>query len=78
MLAAICALAALLCRRELGTYITQGWKAYGISKKILLLLLIVLWAFFTSRGYIHYDSDLYHGQSIPPPAISRLSILFIL
>ncbi len=64
VLAAICALAALLCRRELGTYITQGWKAYGISKKILLLLLIVLWAFFTSRGYIHYDSDLYHGQSI--------------
>jgi len=29
-----------------------------------VILLIGLWAFFTSRGYIHYDSDLYHGQSI--------------
>ena len=64
LLAAICAVAAFLCRREMRAYITGGWKAYGISKKILLLALIVLWAFFTSRGYIHYDSDLYHGQSI--------------
>lgn len=64
LLVAICVIAAVLCRRELREYISQGWKAYGISKKILLLALIVLWAFFTSRGYIHYDSDLYHGQSI--------------
>lgn len=64
LLVAICVIAAVLCRRELREYISQGWKAHGISKKILLLALIVLWAFFTSRGYIHYDSDLYHGQSI--------------
>ncbi len=64
LLTAVCAVAAFLCRREMAEYIARGWKAYGISKKILLLALILLWAFFTSRGYIHYDSDLYHGQSI--------------
>lgn len=64
LLAAICAAIVFLCRREMGTYLTQGWKAYSISKKILLLALVVLWAFFTSRGYIHYDSDLYHAQNI--------------
>lgn len=26
--------------------------------------LFLLWGYFTSRGYIHYDSDLYHAQSI--------------
>lgn len=31
---------------------------------IVTAVLFVLWAYFSSRGYIHYDSDLYHGQSI--------------
>ncbi len=33
-------------------------------KKIVIFGLFMLWAYFTSRGYFHYDSDLYHGQSI--------------
>lgn len=64
LLAVVCAGIVFLCHRDMGEYLAQGWKAYGFSKKILLLVLIVLWAFFTSRGYIHYDSDLYHAQNI--------------
>lgn len=64
LLTAACVITAFLCRRDVGEYLTQGWKACGLSRKIVLLVLVVLWAFFTSRGYIHYDSDLYHAQSI--------------
>lgn len=32
--------------------------------KLILLFLIIIWSYFTSRGYIHYDTDLYHAQSI--------------
>ena len=31
---------------------------------IVVAILVLLWAYFTSRGYMHYDSDLYHAQSI--------------
>lgn len=31
---------------------------------VALVFLVLLWAYFTSRGYMHYDSDLYHAQSI--------------
>lgn len=64
LLTAACAASAFLCRRDMREYLTRGWKAYGVSKKLLLLALVLLWAFFTSRGYMHYDSDLYHAQDI--------------
>ncbi len=31
---------------------------------VVVCLLVLLWAYFTSRGYMHVDSDLYHAQSI--------------
>lgn len=31
---------------------------------ICIGILVLLWAYFTSRGYMHVDSDLYHAQSI--------------
>lgn len=31
---------------------------------IVVAILVLFWAYFTSRGYMHYDSDLYHAQSI--------------
>ncbi|MDO4285110.1 MAG: hypothetical protein Q4C60_07205 [Eubacteriales bacterium] len=55
-LIALCALSALCCRRELA--------AFRFLKPAVLLLLALLFAYGTSRGYIHYDSDLYHAQSI--------------
>ncbi len=40
------------------------WKETGAGKKAVLLMLFLLWAYFSSRGYMAYDSDLYHAQSI--------------
>jgi hypothetical protein len=45
-------------------YIRLKAKSLRISKIILLIFLTASWCFCTSRGYIHYDSDLYHAQSI--------------
>lgn len=43
----------------------KAWSCmYSVAGKLVVLLLFAAWAYFTSRGYIHYDSDLYHGQSI--------------
>jgi hypothetical protein len=39
-------------------------KNTGIGRKVITLFLILVWCYCTSRGYIHYDSDLYHAQSI--------------
>lgn len=40
------------------------WRLLLSVKGIVIILLILLWAYFTSRGIIHYDTDLYHAQSI--------------
>lgn len=33
-------------------------------KGVGIIGLVLLWAYFTSRGIVHYDTDLYHAQSI--------------
>ncbi len=64
VLIAGCAIIFFICRKFMISFIKHCWTSYSISKKILLFVIIVLWAYFTSRGYIHFDSDLYHAQSI--------------
>ena len=60
----ICA-GILVFRRKAIAHMLSKWnKEAGLGYKILVGVLFVLWAYFTSRGYIHYDSDLYHAQSI--------------
>ena len=55
----------LAFRRKAIAHMLSKWnKEAGLGYKILVGVLFVLWAYFTSRGYIHYDSDLYHAQSI--------------
>lgn len=64
VLAGGCGMILLLCRRTLLRDL-RAWAAD--CRKIRLLVavgLFLLWGYFTSRGYIHYDSDLYHAQSI--------------
>jgi hypothetical protein len=46
------------------SYIRLKAKSLSVSKIFLAILLTVSWCYCTSRGYIHYDSDLYHAQSI--------------
>lgn len=57
--------ALLLWNRKLaGTYLSRIWHHTTVKRKLVVLVLVLLWAYFSSRGYIHYDSDLYHAQSI--------------
>lgn len=45
--------------------ILQSWKDdTHKGEKFIIFILILLWAYYTSRGYMHIDSDLYHAQSI--------------
>ncbi|MDE7282351.1 MAG: hypothetical protein K2N85_01995 [Lachnospiraceae bacterium] len=60
----VCILIMIVLRKRIGQIIMTGFKECRISRKVVILVLIVLWSYFTSRGYMAYDSDLYHGQSI--------------
>jgi len=64
LLVGACLICLIACRKDILQILRGGEASYGPIKWIIVILLIGLWAFFTSRGYIHYDSDLYHGQSI--------------
>ena len=59
-----CAVIYVFNRNNIIQTICKWHQEWGIGHKIVVGVLFVLWAYFTSRGYIHYDSDLYHAQSI--------------
>lgn len=66
ILCGFCLLLGFLCRRRMKQSLSEF---FADRKKALIkcgvgFLLFLLWAFFTSRGYIVPDSNLYHGQSI--------------
>jgi hypothetical protein len=54
----------VIFHRDIISYIRLKVKRPSVSKIILLIFLTASWCYCTSRGYIHYDSDLYHAQSI--------------
>ena len=60
----VCLAVCIAFGREMTAYLRNAWKQNGKIYHIVLLCLIALWAFFTSRGYLIYDSHLYHAQSI--------------
>ncbi|MBD5459147.1 MAG: hypothetical protein HDR27_11325 [Lachnospiraceae bacterium] len=74
MFIAICLLIAFLCRKRL----REDWKRLGGSRReesnfsgkkvfvkgLLSALLLLLYAYGASRGILHYDTALYHAQSI--------------
>ncbi len=55
---------AYLFRKELTEELRMLFCSSSWGKKAAVLLLFFLFAFCTSTGYMHYDSDLYHAQSI--------------
>ncbi len=59
-----CAVILVLCGKSIKQDVLRRFGDRRFGKIIVLMILIFLWAYFTSRGRIHYDSDLYHGQSI--------------
>lgn len=64
VLAAVCLVTAFALRRETAGLLSGAWKQKGTAWKLAVLLSMAVWCFCTSRGYMHYDSDLYHAQSI--------------
>lgn len=60
----ICAVVILIFRRQMWADIRQAWHRNGVLFKILLPVLLVFWAYGTSRGFYVPDTQLYHAQSI--------------
>lgn len=66
VLIVICLTIVIIKRKEIIEYISNQIQ-YLISQKILLCIYVavaVLISYGTSRGYLHYDTSLYHAQSI--------------
>lgn len=70
LLCVLCAFAAWRCRQELGLMLRETWgniwsgQPGERGKVFAILFLFLLFAYGTSRGIIHYDTGLYHAQSI--------------
>lgn len=64
ILLAVCIMVAIVWRKPIKSTIVQSLKESGRAHLIVILALVVIWGYCTSRGYMHYDSDLYHAQSI--------------
>lgn len=64
ILLAVCAMVLFLLHRQIRRSLGDWWRETSRIKKVLLPILFLLWAYFSSRGYMAYDSDLYHAQSI--------------
>lgn len=60
----VCAAVLLAWNKEIVRFLGRSTGQTTKITKILILVLILIWAYCTSRGYMHYDSDLYHAQSI--------------
>ncbi len=61
----VLSLFVLVCNKgAVKAYLCGCWKETTRKRKLVVLLFVLVWAYFSSRGYIHYDSDLYHAQSI--------------
>lgn len=59
------AAAIVLClHKELFKRVKEDMAALGIVKMLVLAVSFVALAYFTSRGYEHYDTLLYHAQAI--------------
>lgn len=50
--------------KQFKIYIENQWNNSSYISKIVFAILFLLWAYCTSRGYMVYDTSLYHGQSI--------------
>ena len=55
-----------VCRKSLSAFLTDSireWKCHK-WKCFVYIFLVLLMAYGTSRGYMHFDTGLYHAQSI--------------
>lgn len=64
ILVGICIPVMVTQRQQIIELLQGVWRKNSSVWKLVLAASIVIWCFCTSRGYMHYDSDLYHAQSI--------------
>lgn len=64
VLVAACIIMFCVWSKDITKYLQTCIKECKKQRIVFIVLLVLAWVYFTSRGYIHYDSDLYHGQSI--------------
>ena len=64
ILAAICTLIAFIFRRELGEVLREQKCSLTKGKLLFILVLMLLFSYGASRGYLHVDTGLYHAQAI--------------
>jgi hypothetical protein len=54
----------IIYRRNLLQYLKAVKNNITPIKAAVVVIITLIWCYCTSRGYMHYDSDLYHAQSI--------------
>lgn len=64
LLSGMCLVIAYFCRDKLYEEFRELIHGLAKGKIFLILFLFLLYAYGTSRGIIHYDTGLYHAQSI--------------
>ncbi len=64
LMVSVNALLALRFRKPMTAFLRQRFRAAGSGRKTVLLLLFVLFLYGASRGYLHFDTGLYHAQAI--------------
>lgn len=56
--------AAIVLRRKIILFLKNKNRETGRGRRLLYGFLVLLFAYGSSRGYMHYDTGLYHAQSI--------------
>lgn len=64
LLVLVCMTTAAVFREKLWKLVKEQGIGISRGKKIFYVFLFLLFAYGTSRGIIHYDTGLYHAQSI--------------
>lgn len=66
LLCVICLGSGLLHKKSMGVYFGEQIQGFRTEKwrVPVMFFLILLFAYGTSRGYMHFDTSLYHAQSI--------------
>ena len=61
---AFCIAAGWLCRKRIAGIFRDKKEKTGWGRALLCGFLVLLFAYGSSRGYMHFDTGLYHTQSI--------------
>ena len=60
----VCFVIVIIWRQQIFAFLREAYQKSSRIRKILIPILLLIWCYFTSRGYMVPDTDLYHAQSI--------------